>query len=342
MGNYGLEKTLAEDGGISILTEDVNNSVKFSSFVNFNLFDNSNANGLLIPYSSIKVSKSAAAQGIKQSVISVDSRHDNSFKVKSALELWGFSNYMDYIYTVCELTFLEGLIPTLDIGFISPSEMSKLMEVVSLLKIRILPYSVYQKNPDYYEHHIKIVFKLIECACRLGFPVSLIITNLYDTPKDYLLTLIDQLMDLDAPYEMIHDIHLKFPTDSYQYSAKDCDRWLAYYQIFSDHIREDVLLLPTVFSQEMMKKLLKLEVNDFGDIFLDVLNANQVVQNTVTQDVLFGIEDFEQILVDQGLLFQQRFPLRKQFIKDQKYSSKLGQVFDSYRYKIKKDKQLKK
>ena len=31
MVNYGLEKTLAEDGGISILTEDPNNMVKFST-----------------------------------------------------------------------------------------------------------------------------------------------------------------------------------------------------------------------------------------------------------------------------------------------------------------------
>ena len=40
-------------------------------------------------------------------------------------------------------------------------------------------------------------------------------------------------------------------------------------------------------------------------------------------------------------MYQQRFPLKKEFIKDQRYSSKLGQVFDSYRYKIKKEKQEK-
>jgi hypothetical protein len=36
------------------------------------------------------------------------------------------------------------------------------------------------------------------------------------------------------------------------------------------------------------------------------------------------------------LFFQKRFPIKRDFIKDDFYSKKLGQVFDAYKYKIKK------
>ena len=47
-------------------------------------------------------------------------------------------------------------------------------------------------------------------------------------------------------------------------------------------------------------------------------------------------EDLTQRLRDNGKTLQQRFPLRKSFISNQRYSKKLGQVFDAYKYKIKK------
>ena len=47
-------------------------------------------------------------------------------------------------------------------------------------------------------------------------------------------------------------------------------------------------------------------------------------------------EDLEKIIHKQGKTLQQRFSLRKSFINNQRYSKKLGQVFDAYKYKIKK------
>jgi len=49
----------------------------------------------------------------------------------------------------------------------------------------------------------------------------------------------------------------------------------------------------------------------------------------------------EQLAEKYGLELQQRFPLRRDFIQQGKYSKKLGQVFDGYRYKIKKETQEK-
>ena len=47
------------------------------------------------------------------------------------------------------------------------------------------------------------------------------------------------------------------------------------------------------------------------------------------------------VVEELGFSLQQRFPLRFNAIKEGKYSKKLGQVFDAYRYKIKKDEQEK-
>ena len=48
-------------------------------------------------------------------------------------------------------------------------------------------------------------------------------------------------------------------------------------------------------------------------------------------------DDLQQLLKKKQLTLQLRFPLRKSFIKDQRYSKKLGQIFDAFKYKIKKD-----
>jgi uncharacterized protein YxjI len=51
------------------------------------------------------------------------------------------------------------------------------------------------------------------------------------------------------------------------------------------------------------------------------------------------LDAIEAFLEKKGFFLQQRFALRKDYIKNEKYSKKLGQVFDSYKYKIRKDEQ---
>ena len=38
--------------------------------------------------------------------------------IQSTLELWGFNSYVEYLYTMCELGFLEGLIPVIEFDFL--------------------------------------------------------------------------------------------------------------------------------------------------------------------------------------------------------------------------------
>ena len=46
--------------------------------------------------------------------------------IRLKLDLWGFSSYADYLYTVAEICFLEGLIPVIDAGVLTPTELKKL------------------------------------------------------------------------------------------------------------------------------------------------------------------------------------------------------------------------
>ena len=53
------------------------------------------------------------------------------------------------------------------------------------------------------------------------------------------------------------------------------------------------------------------------------------------------MELLESYCEKKGLRLQHRFPIRKKYIAEQRYSKKLGQVFDSFKYKIKKELQEK-
>ena len=93
--------------------------------------------GLTVPYSTIKQIKHARSKGIREVLYIAGERPDTFTHIRSALDLWGFSSYVDYIYTIAELGFLEGLIPVLDVGFLTPAEMKKISEVTAIIKIML-------------------------------------------------------------------------------------------------------------------------------------------------------------------------------------------------------------
>ena len=78
---------------------------------------------LIIPYATIKICNQAKKAGVKEVMFVAGERPDNFSAVRARLDLWGFSSYIEYVYTVCELVFLEGLIPSINIGYISKEEM---------------------------------------------------------------------------------------------------------------------------------------------------------------------------------------------------------------------------
>jgi len=94
------------------------------------------------------------------------------------------------------------------------------------------------------------------------------------------------------------------------------------------------LTVPIHFNQTIIKEILAAGIRDFGRI-----PASHSIVFPHTEP--FNFELLEQAVKDAGLRLQQRFPLKHDFIKNGRYSKKLGQVFDAYKYKIKKADQLK-
>ena len=91
----------------------------------------------------------------------------------------------------------------------------------------------------------------------------------------------------------------------------------------------DISIVLPAYTVEEVEIYLNAGIRDFGRIFI---GKDPVVRkHTLTVDAL------ESVVMDKGLRLVQRFPLKKAFIKNGIYSKKLGQVFDAYRYKIKKD-----
>ena len=80
----------------------------------------------MVPYSTIKLCKHARLEGAREVMYISGERPDKFPHVRALLDLWGFESYVDYVYTVSELGFLEGFIPVVELGFLSPVELKRL------------------------------------------------------------------------------------------------------------------------------------------------------------------------------------------------------------------------
>ena len=75
-------------------------------------------------------------------------------------------------------------------------------------------------------------------------------------------------------------------------------------------------------------------IKDFGSI---PVNSSSIFPKSNN----FDFESLTSIVEKKGFTFHQRLPIKYNFIKNGFYSKKLGQVYDSYKYKIKKYEQEK-
>ena len=122
---------------VLVLGENEQNVITYSrsNVINLYGYQEKKYTSLKIPYSTIKQCKVARQHGVREIVYEVFHRPDKSPLLRSCLDVWGFESYDHYLYTFCELGFLEGLIPVIDLGFLTPDELEKLNEVVAVTKV---------------------------------------------------------------------------------------------------------------------------------------------------------------------------------------------------------------
>jgi len=328
-------KKQADEEEILVLGEDDSDVITYSKSTTISLYSYSEKKytNLKIPYSTIKSAKTARTSGIREVVYEVFHRPDRSSLLRSTLDLWGFDTYVNYLYTICELGFLEGLVPVVDFGFLTPDELEQLYEVVAIIKTPL--YSDFDMLMD--KDNIRklarskeIKQKNLSWCSKLNLPIStgfFLHNNLSNSQID---NFADQISDCSTNYETVHEVfintHSRCP--DIKFENPSIAKLLKTYEILRNKIPSHV---PIIFEHAPIKVLdelisnKELDIGCYSDKFL-FSNTGEKYWNELTS-----------MLKKHNKRLQQRFPLRKSFIKEQKYSKKLGQVFDSFKYKIKKE-----
>lgn len=340
--------TSPPESDIQVLGEDDHNVVTYSlatpvaftrlcrnecPYCSFNRRDN-----LTVPYSTIKPAKAARLIGVREGAYIAGERPDKFTNVRSLLDLWGFSSYLDYVYTICELGFLEGLIPTLEVGFLSPVELKKMVEVCAINKVMLdsvdhtLAETMYAKSPG---KKLELRVKSLHWSGKLRFPTATGFMVGIGETKSHRKELLHTIADVHKQYGSIHEVLLQnfVPQPGLMQGKGPTTRadMLHAVEMALEILPNDIsVTVPLELNLNWLEDILKAGVRDLGRIYHP---SNPLF---ITSGVSPGIHAAD-IIEKLGLRLQQRFPLKKSFIKNGMYSKKLGQVFDAYRYKIKKE-----
>lgn len=332
LGNR-TEENIEEE--ISVLHEDNPNIITYSKSSTLCLYSYANKkySNLTIPYKTIKVAKQYRSNGVREFVYDVFHRPDKSPLLRTMLDLWGFDSYVDYLYTVCELGFLEGLIPVIDFGFLSPDELKKLYDVFAIVKNPL--YSDYdelmhKEGIRDLDMSSNIHQKLLSWSSKLKYPTS---TGFFiheklsmSSVKYYSLIIAEAINSHDSIHEVV--LTTKQRTDELPLQKPSLAKQKKFYETVRELIPDNIPVIITEPDLAHLDMLISNGERDLGSFDYNFLNSN------AGQKYWAELNDK---LTGHSLKLAQRFPLRKAYIKHQRYSKKLGQVFDSYKYKIKKD-----
>ena len=322
---------------IDVIIESEPDVVTYSKELVINLYNfiNGKHTHLTVPYSTIKIAKQARENGYRQVTYELFSRPDKSSHLRGMLDLWGFRSYVNYLYTVCELGFLEGLVPVVDFGFLSPDEIKELHDVVALFKLQLFSDYDYVMNKfdlRAADRSASIRLKSFECVNKLGYANSAGFFAYSGQDKAQLKEWLNVIADYAKEYGVVHEVAISTVprTPDMDVSLLSIKESKNIYNLAREIIPEEV---PVVFpnaSLEMQKFMISEGVRDLSVVY------NNHVDNY--DDNYSKLTDF---VNENNKRFVRRFPIRREFIQAEKYSKKLGQVFDSYKYKIKKQLQEK-
>jgi 7,8-didemethyl-8-hydroxy-5-deazariboflavin synthase CofG subunit len=293
----------------------------------------------VVPYTTIKASKEYRSQNIREIVYSANERPEVFSQVRASLDLWGFNTYIDYLYTVCELGFLEGLIPVVSTNFISPTDLKKISEVAALVEIHIESHEdcihdeFFKRNS---EKRIEIRKKNLEWAGKLRIPTitGFVVYHKHHVSKyrDFL----EYIKYIHTHYGSIHEVKLlkSVPLPRTKFSSLPSPNHkeiLSAFELARTILPEDISITIPYHLDQNIEDFLTLGLKDIGSILTNYPGFSHSE----------FFDKLNKISNKLNIKFQQRFPLKKSFIKNELYSKKLGQVFDLYKYKIKKESQEK-
>ncbi len=349
---YSLGNKSDVENEIQVLGEDDTNIVTFSralmvsltrmcrndcGYCGFHRKDN-----LTVPYSTIKLAKMARANGAREVLYAAGERPDKFPQIRATLDLWGFDSYLEYLYTVCELGFLEGLIPVIEVGFLSPVEMKKLSEICAVVKIMLDSVdessyaTVYPRSPG---KKSELRLKSLAWAGKIKLPASTgILVGIGET-KEHRRDMLKQIAEIHKEYGMIQEVVIQnfIPEKNTPFEGKEPPTkatMLDTVEMALEILQSDINVVVPIESNPDIADFIRAGIRDIGRL-------TEGPRQMFPQQAPLTQLQVARVVEELGFSLQQRFPLRFNAIKEGKYSKKLGQVFDAYRYKIKKDEQEK-
>jgi len=286
---------------------------------------------ITVPYLTIKVSKEARSADCREALF-VSGEHPSKFSlVRSTLDVWGFDSYVDYVNTVCEMSFLEGLLPVIDVGYLNIEELKKIRRIVSVLRImlestdkRLLEQAAHQyskwKNPD-------IRLEVIKNAGILKVPVTTgILIGIGESNASRKESL-EVIRDIHNEYGHIQNVVIQdfvphngiLMDNNKPVTTKEL---LDVVSLARDILPEDVIVTVHPKDKEDLIRFIKAGASDLGSL---------------SQSYWDQIDEIKNKLADNGYTLHKRLPIFEKYVLDKWYSRKLGQIMDRYRLLLKQE-----
>ncbi|GBR72966.1 7,8-didemethyl-8-hydroxy-5-deazariboflavin synthase subunit CofG [Candidatus Termititenax aidoneus] len=296
---------------------------------------------LAVPYSTIKHCAQAKKAGVKEVIFVAGERPDNFSAVRARLDLWGFNSYIEYVYTVCELAFLEGLLPSLNIGYIAKEEMLRDPES-SWNGIRRIVASIYmmldcadEKILEKYSPR-KTLQSRVDTISYAGLgkvPVTTgILVGLGESDRSRREAL-EIIKALHAEYGNIQNVILQnyLPINNSKLEIKNQiskAEMLKTLELARRILPNDIPITVPGANNENILDFIKAGVRDIGSY--DLAEEKKSGADHAKQ-----LNALEKILKKQGLGLQRRLPIFSKYILENWYSRKLAQILDRYKALLK-------
>jgi FO synthase subunit 1 len=288
---------------------------------------------LSVPYSSIKICNKAKKLGAKEIRFIAGDRPDKHAAVRARLDLWGFSSYVEYIFTICELVFLEGMLPTVDIGYVTPNEMAIIRRIVASVDA-----SVYSFDEKVLEKYFPANYKesrveIIKSAGKGKVPVTTgIVVGMGETQKSR-KDFFEQIAAIHGEYGHIQNVVLQnfIPVKGTEYEKLPAVKktvMLETVEMARKILPEDIAVtVPFVLNKEI-NSFINAGVTDLG-------NINVIEEKEKNLTYTADLKKLEKQLKKTGHGLQRRLPIFSKYIVENWYSRKLAQILDKYKSLLK-------
>lgn len=297
-----------------------------------------NEDKLIVPYSTIKKFKNARHLGAREANIIAGERPDTFSVVRAKFDVWGFNNYVEYLYTIAELAFLEGLLVNLNVGYLSFNELKYLQDIVASVECMIETTNPSMNEGLQHQYSPSkspaVRLKFLEHCGRLNFPANTgIIVGMGESPEDR-INAISSVCNLHEEYRHIQSFKIN-PFIAYENTAMS-----SFPSADSETVLETVRLAREILPAEVdvcvpvnlfpdVKALIQNGVTDFGQIRLAGVDGN------FPEKAFQPMEYYESVVHEMGKELGKRLPIKNSLVYAQKYSKKLGQFLDKYKQRLK-------